>query len=243
MALAAFALGASACGVLFGSPDDDPPAAPGPEDAGPEVLALDALASDASLDAGGDAPSPNVKTDASGPCVGCTRYVFVTSLATTGQIKGAGKTTLESADAFCQSEAAAASDTGMQNRKFRAWLSTGAGSPSTRFVHGTGPYVLPEAQGDSGPVVVARNWTELTGGTLLHAIDRDRDGTAFVFPQPVWTGTDRTGVSSDIDCVGWSLQDEVYEGRGGMTDATDQRWTDNASLGCDRFAHLYCFEE
>ncbi len=48
---------------------------------------------------------------------------------------------------------------------FYAWLSGGAIAPSNRFVKSSVPYVL--ATG----IMVAKNWTDLTDGMILHAID------------------------------------------------------------------------
>ena len=90
----------------------------------------------------------------------CT--VFTTSTFHQGNLNG-----LAGADAICNARAAEASLPGI----YMAWLADQTGSPSTRFVQSTVPYVLTDG------ATVANSYNALvTDGTLLHAIDRDESG-------------------------------------------------------------------
>src|SRR5262245_61095552 len=92
-------------------------------------------------------------------CVPC--LVFLSSTEQAGDLGG-----IAGADAICQSLAHAADLPGT----YRAWLSDGNASPSTRFSRSTAPYTLVDG------TLIAGNWNELTGGALQHAIDLAETG-------------------------------------------------------------------
>ena len=99
---------------------------------------------------------------------------------------------------------------------YRAWLSDDTGSPSTRFrctaavCSGQG-YQLP----DQAQTQIATDWTDLTDGTLIHAINvTELGGTVPTNPAPdarAWSntavdGTVRTDVpDDDLACVNWTF--------------------------------------
>ena len=133
----------------------------------------------------------------------------------------------------------AAQNAGLSNpMRFRAWTSDGVDSPSTRFDHAGGRYVLVTGE------VIAYGWDDLTDGELLHPIDRTADGT-LMHEVGVWTGTKPDGTSyPDGHCDGWSnpSQEKV---RHGANDLTDEQWTNYVSefgAECGFTLHLYCFE-
>ena len=122
--------------------------------------------------------------------------------------------------------------------RFRAWISDGTDSPSNRFDHSPGRYVLPTGQ------AIATSWEDLTDGELLAPIDRTLSG-AVVQEAQVWTGTKPDGTTTDEGhCkawTSWDLDPVTY----GYTDLSDAGWTDYASdfpLVCGGAARLYCFE-
>jgi len=136
----------------------------------------------------------------------------------------------------CAQEAMAA---GLPNpTRFRAWTSDGQDSPSSRFDHARGRYVLRTGE------VIAYGWEDLTDGELLHPIDRTAKG-ALMHEVAVWTGTRPDGTAfPDGHCGAWSTasDDEV---RHGANDLTDEGWTNYLSefdLLCGHALHLYCFE-
>jgi len=122
--------------------------------------------------------------------------------------------------------------------KYRAWLSDGVDSPSTRFDLTKGRFVLSTGQ------VIANGWEDLTDGELLHPIDRTANGT--LIEGPVWTGTKADGTSfADGHCNGWTESgDEVP--RHGFSDLADEGWTslDPGPFppSCSSTLFLYCFE-
>ena len=91
-----------------------------------------------------------------GTCGAC--LVFATSTLRNGALGG-----LNGADAICQERAGAGGLPGT----YRAWLSDGTGSPSTRFRRSGQGYRLPDAAQTS----IATDWTDLTDGKLRHAIN------------------------------------------------------------------------
>ena len=106
-----------------------------------------------------------------GPCGACR--VFVTGLSSNGELGG-----LAEADGICQWRATAAGLPG----SYKAWLSDGSASPSTRF-RCTAPSC--SAQGyrlvDAARTLVATNWTDLTDNDLLHGINATELGVVGSF--------------------------------------------------------------
>lgn len=202
----------------------------------------------ATTDSGADSavPALPVISDAAGPDAlairdGSTKVVFATSVTFTGNLGG-----LAGADAKCQALADAAKLPGL----FRAWLSDGAHPVANRFTHPEVSYVLPTG------AVVADNWTALTSGTLLNAINQTESGgfpPVSTGPTPcggklVWTNTAPNGdVSGTNDCWDWTSESDAGEGAAGLgvSGSTSSQWTHwcTGSTPCSNRALLYCFEQ
>jgi cysteine-rich repeat protein len=170
-----------------------------------------------------------------------TRIVFVTSEIYTGNLGG-----LAGADAKCQSLADAAGLPG----NYMAWLSTGASSPSTRFMQSPNPYVLVNG------TKVADDWADLTDEEIDHPIDTDQAGnpspegvglpcrneTRVVFTSTFWDGTDLVG-PLDGDCQGWTTSSGSW-----LTTLARTTRVNPWSHGCNGpfcadSAGLYCFQQ
>lgn len=149
--------------------------------------------------------------------------VFVTSMQNTANLGG-----VMGADTICQAHAA---DAGLPGT-WAAWLSTGDGVTAIGRV-GSGPWLL--RTGD----LVAASPTELSSGTLQHAIDHDEHGTE-VASSKVWTGSSVDGVYSTNDCDEWTTG---MLGRVGVTSGTDGTWTSAAVDSCANSRRLYCFQK
>jgi hypothetical protein len=198
-----------------------------------------------------------------GGAEGGPKRVFVTSETFTGASLGG----LSGADAQCNALAAAAGLPG----NYRAWLSTQAEAPETRFSR-TGPWHLLEADGALGELV-ASDWDELSGGLLRHAIDRTEVG-ALAPPTPlapsggpaiaVHSATFSNGEfegkynanPSDpgLDCDDWTGDPPNALRTFGDATSTNADWTIDAgwiagaatappASACTLFARLYCFEQ
>jgi hypothetical protein len=163
-----------------------------------------------------------------GPC-----RVFVSSHTYAGNLGG-----LDGADAECQALAKATKLPG----SYKAWLSDDTGSPSTRFVHSTGPYQLVNG------TTIANNWADLTDGSLRHAINKSETGGRPPGDKLVWTRTQSDGTPNtppdDDDCEGWTKATAPPYGSGGDPTETDFRWSARFSGdGCTNNRSLYCFQQ
>lgn len=234
-------VGAGACGDLFGGSERSVPppaddgasdgAAPDGGDDGASDGASDDGASDGAAPDGGDAGC-NAKPD-------CTRAVFVTNQTFTGELGG-----IAGADGKCNAAANASGHPRIQGRPFVAWVSDSSSSPMTsaRFVRGTCEYVLPNCD------VVARDWTQLVGGTLKNGINLDENGRT-VPSGLVWTGTKADGSTTaplSLNCNDWGTASSSYLGAQGNIGVIDASWTYSPSVlyaSCDSLFHLYCFEK
>ncbi len=159
-----------------------------------------------------------------GPC-----RVFVTSLPVTGNLGG-----LEAADAICQVVADEAELSGV----YRAWLSDDDESPSTRFMHSPGPYLL------VNDTVVAHDWAELTSGTLRAPIDRDETGHDFLPPFKAWTNTKVDGTLDDslADCDGWRTT-AAFGGVGDFSARNGELTDSDQFEPCGLDLQLYCYQQ
>lgn len=158
------------------------------------------------------------------------RTVFVTAAVVLPDFGG-----LDGGDQLC---ANAAADAGLPGT-FRAWLSDGTGSPSTRFTMGDTPFCLVDG------TVIADDWADLTDASLAHAIEVDENGGSPGTVR-VWTGTGSTGGPSGPNCLGWTSASGGEAGRFGALNAFNAAWTDGGSFNnqvCSDPAHLYCFEQ
>jgi hypothetical protein len=89
--------------------------------------------------------------------------LFVTNATYTGNLGG-----LSAGDSICQASADGAGLTGT----FKAWLSDTSTTAGSRFTHPTLPYILRDG------TLIANDWTDLTDGSIAHAIDLDENGAA-----------------------------------------------------------------
>jgi hypothetical protein len=191
------------------------------------------------------------------------KVVFATStLYPAGRLGG-----LEGADQKCQRHAEGAGLPGA----FKAWLSTEAGSPSTRFARATVPYVRVDGVrvADSYQAMVTKTsvglnsvqWllapidvTEL--GTLVQKSPVNRYGYSLGYVAFTGTRYDGTKYPSAKFCNGWTAMpgDAVppTDGpQGGSTDPNSANssgagWTEFFGSGpgiCDNLAPIYCFEQ
>ena len=154
------------------------------------------------------------------------KRVFVTSTTTKG---GLGGTT--GADAICAGRATAAGLAGT----FKAWLSVTGDGPATRFTQSAVPYRLVDG------TLVANDWTDLTDGTLAHAIDVDESGTHVA--ADVWTGTGAAGGPLALNCTDFTDSTAGSIGTCGNTASTSSGWTQSSTPGCGLALRLYCFEQ
>lgn len=180
-------------------------------------------AADAPLDVPDAAPSPLC---ASGEC----KAVFLSPALGVPALEG-----VAAADARCQ---AIASGAGLGGT-FRAWLSDDVTSPSARFTHATVPYRLVHG------ATVANSYTDLTDGSLAHAIDADVLGATITGVDEVWTGTSADGTSEGSSCASWTnATSSTPYAAVGVTNATDASFTEIYYQFCDRTGlRLYCFEQ
>lgn len=169
------------------------------------------------------------------------KLVFVTSTTHNGNLGG-----LVGADTTCNTLATAAGLPGL----YKAWISTASGSPATRtdFTKIEGKYILVDRV-----TVVADNWTDLTDGTLTHAINMTETGTPNVVAA-VWTQTSTTGHhiatgGSETGCNNFTFADDQGGASEGYTAETSSAWTDDEGITpgvdywCNSIARLYCFQQ
>ena len=166
-----------------------------------------------------------------------TKRVFVTSLTYNGNLGG-----LDGADAKCQALATAAALGGT----YKAWLSTVVLNARDRLTHATMPYTLVDG------AVVAANFTQLTSGTLLHAINKTQTNGAPPASAPlcsstqVWTDTTAAGNADLGDCEGWTIASSTT-GTAFLGDytQTNSTWSRHCftHFQCDKFMPLYCIEQ
>jgi hypothetical protein len=191
-----------------------------------DAVSLDALGETSNPEA--EADTPDAPPDSPAPTI---RRVFVTAKTMTPDFGG-----LSQADGICASEAASASLGG----NWKAWLSTSSTSAASRLEHATVPYKLVDG------TVIAMDWTHLTSGTLLHAIDLDQH-KALNSTATVATGTDVSGNATTHTCADWTSKTSSYSDTAGETTlaATDSSWTSAFNYVCSGSAlvSLYCVEQ
>jgi hypothetical protein len=155
------------------------------------------------------------------------KYIFVSSIALTGDLDG-----LNGADLTCANLAAASFVPGT----YLAWLSDGTGSAAARLSHATVPYILLSGE------KVADDYFDLTDGTLDHAIDRTEQNDLLT-PHDVWTGTDPAGAAAGTNCGNWTSAANGDTGTVGATDSTNTVWTQGGTNPCDVPTRIYCVEQ
>ncbi len=186
-------------------------------------------------------------SDASGPCdvplgapttVGARFFsrvnvAFVSSTTSDAAMGGVG-----SADARCEQ---LASDAGLPAGHYVAWLAGNGMTAAERLGTGSGWVRV-----DGKPFAATR--ADLLNGRILYPLRLDEHGRDVVDGEDepvVFTGVDRDGQTTGLDCSGWSqgncggdcLRPASVGSPAGGTDA----WT-NANLvaDCGRMGHIYC---
>lgn len=165
------------------------------------------------------------------------KWVFLSSTAHNGNFGG-----IAGADAICQARATTAGLAGT----YLAWISDPSGSPASRFKRATVPYLLV----DAGHTKVADDWSDLTDGSLDHAIDIHEYG-GLVEWGLVWTGTNTAGgyaANPWENCLSWTRTQEGIQWYGGFGYAdpgnTTDNWTDSGTVWeCNAGLRLYCFQQ
>lgn len=159
---------------------------------------------------------------------------------------------LAGADQHCMN--GAAQNPALNGRQFKAWLSAGGESPSTRFTKlaNAGPYVLVGNASDNGgpPPTVASSFAALTSCDNLgeiciqHIIDRNALGSNNAPSAFVWTGTREDGTGDTFNCDAWSDDGPTNEGLIGETTRTTSAWTASNTQRCSSTVNgVYCFEQ
>jgi hypothetical protein len=169
-------------------------------------------------------PSATATPSAAGTPV--PKRVFVSSTTTQGNFGGTS-----GADGICANLASAAGLSG----SFKAWLSVAGDGPSTRFTEAAVPYALVD------DTVIANDWSDLTDGSLAHAIDLDENGHAV--SGDVWTSTTTAGAptTTNTNCTDYTSTSGF--GVCGNTGLKTGGWTNSSTPGCALSLRLYCFEQ
>lgn len=159
--------------------------------------------------------------------------IFISSSSYNGNLGG-----LSGADTKCQ----AAADTAKIGGTWKAWLSDGSVSASSRLNHGTDPYKLLNGN------IVAENWGDLTDGKLNTNITIDENKSVISGNARTWTNTNLLGeVVGNRNCSNWSAGGGYSwftpSGQIGNPYYTDLNWTNNNYLSCNSVARLYCVEQ
>lgn len=183
--------------------------------------------------------------------LGSAKRVFTTSQLFTANLGG-----LVGADAKCQ----AAADKAKLGGTFKAWLSDSKQAPANRFDASCfkgAPFVLIDG------TVIAKDWAELTSGTLQAGISKTETGAGAPLNNAcpglppgtaAWTLTTEGG-AAEADkvakaCVDWTsgsmaTSAQMVWGKPGAT----KNWSINygcnnfGATSCSRTASLYCFEQ
>ena len=214
--------------------------------------------SEAGSEAGNDAGCGDTQTDpkncgaCGNKCINshctagvCDHVVFMSSymyFVDFGETDAGATDPLAAADTACNTLAQQSSLSGT----YKAWLATGSDSPATRFTKSTTPYVLPD-----GTTVVASSWTDLTKGTLQHAIDLSEqkltDNDLATRRTMTNVALDGTIANPSLDCSGWTSKSanasptigdsKVATGEWTKMATPDQTWT------CALQYHIYCFQQ
>jgi len=192
--------------------------------------------------------------------LGAVRLVFVTSTTHNGDFAASDQLLIE-AVALCHELAVSAdlpnsaSETG-----YLPWLSVQQGTDvSTNDLTLSGPYIgpsqfmehagIPYMRVDG--VMVARDWADLTDGTLRAPINVDETGA--IVPESskaVWSNTNSDGTPNlgdgaepaPIDCTSWAA--DVGDGWYSDSYAVDNRWTAVPSvMSCGNKARIFCFQQ
>lgn len=172
------------------------------------------------------------------------RLVFATSTTRAGNF-GAGTVGggVVKGDSECQE---LATDAGLGGT-FRAWISDPTSSPSVRFARDGGAYIRIDK------TLIARDWADLTDGTIAAPINRNERGQTVTFSTGgVLTGSTIVGSSATFSggmtnthCVGWASSAGANMGTRGDGNQSSSNWTNASNAPCGGLAgtRLYCFEQ
>ncbi|MDH3629637.1 MAG: hypothetical protein OER98_00845 [Gammaproteobacteria bacterium] len=172
------------------------------------------------------------------------KTVFITKSSFPSDMGG-----LAGADAKCQAEADDPASI-VPAGTYLPWLSDGTNSPDTRFTKSSHPYVLPDG------TKIAENYTDLTDGSILHAINVDATGALVLGSQHFWTGTMTDGKADHQfvanvkrnSCNAWNGT-TVYLAIAtiGVTNKKTGEWTNYRQGSCNSLARpkrrLTCFQQ
>ena len=171
------------------------------------------------------------------------KTVFVTKASFTSNMGG-----LVGADAKCQAEADDPASI-VPSGTYFAWLSDGTNSPDTRFKKSSHPYLLPDG------TKIAENYTDLTDGSILHAINLGPTGVTFGYHK-YWTDTKPDGTPIQAfkanaqrnSCNAWNGTTVYWASTAvGMTHIKSGGWTSNYLSDCRDAGRgrnrLICFQQ
>ena len=160
------------------------------------------------------------------------KTVFVTKVSFNGNLGG-----LTGADDKCQADADDPTSI-VPSGTYMAWLSDGIESPDTRFSKSQGPYVLPNG------TKIADNYSNLTDGSIPHAINVDATGKLLGFTY-YWTGTNANGTSAQYfqTCDGWTANAKS-KGMAGSHRRGPTLWSSYyAGMKCSITNKIACFQQ
>jgi len=195
-----------------------------------------------------DCAKPEVETEVVALTLLAAKTVFVTSSRFNGDLFTAAVNLglapsdgLDAGDKICQKLA----DNAILAGTYRAWLSDSTGSPSTRFVQATVPYVRTDG------VVVADDYAALIGctaGCLKAAISILETGVAAIETRDAWTATTTGGTLLPSPfhfehCSDWSTSSTAWNGGVGDEFKNSTDWTREVFHACNMTSRLYCFEQ
>ena len=192
---------------------------------------------DGSPDVGrGDASGPDGQPTLDGAAPRTWRYVFLSSEPENGGFKAGG---LLKADDLCAMLAKKGLPV-VRTLTWVAWMSTNLVDAKNRVGAGASPeYRLPNGN------VVFSAMSFGTGVAPLLPIRVDENGKD-LGTKPVWTGTQPSGVATQLSCNNWSSAAEAVTGTIGSSDSiTVGYWTlaRPSTQKCNDAAHVYCFEK
>lgn len=172
------------------------------------------------------------------------KIAFVTKASFKSDMGG-----LAGADAKCKAEADDPASI-VPSGTYLPWLSDGHESPDSRFTKSSHPYVLPDG------TKIAENYTDLTDGSILHAINVDATGASVLGAQRFWTDTmpDGKAVQPFVanvqlnSCNAWHGTTVYWAGTiVGSTIETSGKWSNTNQSGCKYLGRekfrLACFQQ
>ena len=173
----------------------------------------------------------------------CTRTAFAVFVTQELQTPGVTFSGVAAADQLC-TDLAAGGSLGFKGSRWKAWLVTTMGGPSTTFFQSPMPYVKYTA---TGVTAIAQSWADLTDGSLLSPINYTEarvalpTGNTCTSATAVWTGEAGKG-----SCTDWTTNGiDLKAGIGNYSSISGQWQVANCQLAysCNKGARLYCFEQ